>query len=76
MNFESNSHLNPSFTSLVFLTEIERNIEQKTSQAIKKLEKQFKATFMAYTSENKTADETHPNLERAFRSLNVREKRK
>ncbi|KAK2563817.1 hypothetical protein P5673_012821 [Acropora cervicornis] len=56
-------------------TEMGKNIEEKTSQAIKKLENQFKATFMAYTSENKTAGETHPNLERTFRSLNVREKR-
>ena len=55
---------------------MEKNIEEKTSQAIKKLENQFKATFMAYTLENKTAGETHPNLERTFRSLNVREKRK
>ena len=55
---------------------MEKNIEEKTSQAIKKLENQFKVTFMAYTSENKTAGETHPNLERTFRSLNVREKRK
>ena len=61
---------------LTYLTETEKNIEEKTSQAIKKLENQFKATFMAYTSENKTAGETHPNLERTFRSLNVREKRK
>ena len=61
---------------LTYLTEMEKNIEEKTSQAIKKLENQFKATFMAYTLENKTAGETHPNLERTFRSLNVREKRK
>ncbi|XP_078360099.1 uncharacterized protein LOC144644476 [Oculina patagonica] len=31
---------------------MERVIEQKTSEAIKKLEKQFKSTFMAYTSTN------------------------
>ena len=31
---------------------MERIIEQKTSEAIKKLEKQFKSTFSAYTSTN------------------------
>ena len=69
-------HVNKLTYLLTYLTETEKNIEEKTSQAIKKLENQFKATFMAYTSENKTAGETHPNLERTFRSLNVREKRK
>ena len=31
---------------------MERIIEQKTSEAIKKLEKQFEPTFRAYTSTN------------------------
>jgi len=31
---------------------MERIIEQKTSDTIKKLEKQFKSTFRAYTSTN------------------------
>lgn len=60
--------------------EIEKTIEQKTVQTIKKLENQFKSTFMAFTSaQNKTAVGTRvsekENLERALRSLYVREKR-
>lgn len=31
---------------------MERIIKQKTAEAIKKLEKQFKLTYMAYTSTN------------------------
>ena len=39
--------------------------KQKTSQAIKKLEKQFKATFMAYTSTKEgERQQAHDKLER------------
>lgn len=44
---------------------MERIIEQKTSEAIKKLEKQFKSTFMAYTSTNDKSKkhQAHEKLE-------------
>ena len=44
---------------------MERIIEQKTSEAIKKLEKQFKSTFMAYTSTNDESKkhQAHEKLE-------------
>lgn len=44
---------------------MERIIEQKTSEAIKKLEKQFKSTFMAYTSTNDKREKhkAHKKLE-------------
>ena len=46
--------------------DLESIVEQKTSQAIKKLEKQFKATFMAYTStkDQGQRQQAHDKLER------------
>lgn len=44
---------------------MERIIEQKTSEAIKKLEKQFKSTFSAYTStiDKSRKQQAHKKLE-------------
>ena len=44
---------------------MQRIIEQKTSEAIKKLEKQFKSTFSAYTSTNEKSGkhQAHKKLE-------------
>ena len=44
---------------------MEHIIEQKTSEAIKKLEKQFKSTFSAYTSTNDKSrkHQVHKKLE-------------
>jgi len=44
---------------------MQRIIEQKTSEAIKKLEKQFKSTFSAYTSTNDKSGkhQAHKKLE-------------
>lgn len=48
-----------------FFIVMERIIEQKTSEAIKKLEKQFKSTFSAYTStiDKSRKQQAHKKLE-------------
>lgn len=50
---------------IIFFIAMQRIIEQKTSEAIRKLEKQFKSTFSAYTSTNHKSrkHQAHKRLE-------------
>lgn len=60
------------FWITIFFIAMQRIIEQKTSEAIKKLEKQFKSTFSAYTSTNDKSrkQQAHKKLEGKTESQN------